>query len=38
VLGDASGVPLPGVGTTTNPRFVSPGAPIAAYGGLRVTF
>jgi iron complex outermembrane receptor protein len=38
VLGDASGVPLPGVGITTNPRFVSPGAPIAAYGGLRVTF
>jgi iron complex outermembrane receptor protein len=38
IFGDASAIPLPGVGTATDPRFVSVAAPIAAFGGMRVRF
>jgi iron complex outermembrane receptor protein len=41
VLGDPTGVGAPGVppaGPGVDPRFQSPAAPIAAYGGLRVRF
>jgi iron complex outermembrane receptor protein len=39
VLGDPAGVGAPGVPPLgANPRFQSPAAPIAAYGGLRVRF
>jgi iron complex outermembrane receptor protein len=38
-LGDPRGVVAPGVPEAgADPRFQSPGAPIAAYGGLRVRF
>jgi len=40
VLGDPTGVGAPGVpdGSAANPRFQSPAALLAAYGGLRVRF
>ena len=41
VLGDPTGVGAPGVpptGPGADPRFQSPAAPFAAYGGLRVRF
>jgi len=39
VLGDPTGVKAPGVPATgADPRFQSPAAPMAAYGGLRVRF
>jgi iron complex outermembrane receptor protein len=41
VLGDPSGVNAPGIptnGSYVDPRFQSPGAPIAAFGGMKVRF
>ena len=40
LLGDPTGAGAPGVpdGPAADPRFQSPGAPIAAYGGVRVRF
>ncbi len=41
VLGDPTGVDAPGVpvsGVGVDPRFQSPGTPVAAYGGVRVAF
>ena len=45
VLGDPTGVGAPGIppdGVTNGPgvdnRFLSPASPIAAYGGVRVSF
>jgi iron complex outermembrane recepter protein len=38
ILGDASAVPLPGVPNPSDPRFVSVAAPIAVFGGLKITF
>jgi iron complex outermembrane recepter protein len=39
--GDPTGVGAPGVpvsGIGVDNRFLAPGAPIAAFGGIRVTF
>jgi len=41
VLGDPTGVGAPGIptnGSYVDPRFQSPGAPIAAFGGVKVRF
>ena len=42
VLGDPTGVNAPGIptadGSYVDPRFQSPGAPIAAFGGVKVRF
>ena len=41
VLGDPTGAGAPGIPTNgigVDPRFQSPAAPLAAYGGLRVAF
>lgn len=38
IFGDVTSTPLPGVANPSDPRFVSVGAPLAAFGGLRVRF
>jgi len=38
IFGDVTSAPLPGVAAPSDPRFVSVGAPLAAFGGLRVRF
>jgi len=41
VLGDPTGVGAPGIpadGSSVDPRFQSPGAPLAAFGGVKVRF
>ncbi len=39
LLGDPTGAGAPGVpATAADPRFQSPGAPIAAYGGVKLGF
>ena len=37
-LGDVTSTPLPGVSNPSDPRFISVGAPVAAYGGVRIRF
>lgn len=38
IYGDVTATPLPGVPNPSDPRFISVGAPLAAYGGVRITF
>ncbi len=38
IFGDVTKTPLPGVPNASDPRFISVGAPLAAYGGVRVRF
>jgi hypothetical protein len=41
VLGDPTGVGAPGIPVDSahvDPRFQSPGAPISAFGGVKVSF
>lgn len=38
IFGDVTSTPLPGVANPSDPRFVSVGAPIAAFGGVRLRF
>jgi len=41
VLGDPSGIGAPGIpasGSSIDPRFQSPGAPVSAFGGVKVRF
>lgn len=38
IFGEVSSIPLPGVAHPSDPRFISVGAPVAAYGGMRITF
>ena len=37
-FGDVTKTPLPGVANPSDPRFVSVGAPLAAFGGMRIRF
>jgi iron complex outermembrane recepter protein len=38
IFGDVTKAPLPGVASPSDPRFISVGAPLAAYGGMRIKF
>jgi iron complex outermembrane receptor protein len=38
IFGDVTKTPLPGVANPSDPRFVSVGAPFAAYAGMRIRF
>ncbi len=38
IYGDVTKTPLPGVGNPSDPRFISVGPPLAAFGGVRVRF
>jgi iron complex outermembrane receptor protein len=38
IFGDVTKTPLPGVPNPSDPRFVTLAAPVAAFGGLRITF
>jgi len=38
IFGDVTKTPLPGVATPSDPRFISVGAPVAAFGGMRIRF
>ena len=38
IFGDVTKTPLPGVANPSDPRFISVGAPLAAYGGVRIRF
>jgi iron complex outermembrane receptor protein len=38
IFGDVTSTPLPGVANPSDPRFVSVGAPIGAFGGVRMRF
>lgn len=38
IFGDVAKTPLPGVANPSDPRFVSVAPPLAAFGGLRITF
>lgn len=38
IFGDVTKTPLPGVANSSDPRFVSVGPPLAAYGGARINF
>jgi iron complex outermembrane recepter protein len=38
ILGDVTKTPLPGVPNPSDPRFITVGAPLAVFGGVRVRF
>jgi len=38
IFGDVTKTPLPGVANPSDPRFISVGAPLAVYGGVRIKF
>jgi iron complex outermembrane receptor protein len=38
IFGDVTATPLPGVPNPSDPRFVTVGAPLAAFGGIRIRF
>src|SRR6516165_4384954 len=38
IFGDVTKTPLPGVANPSDPRFVTLAAPVAVFGGIRVTF
>ena len=38
IFNDPTKSPLPGVANPSDPRFVSVAPPLAAYGGVRITF
>ncbi|MBV8506135.1 MAG: TonB-dependent receptor, partial [Alphaproteobacteria bacterium] len=38
IFGDVTKTPLPGVPNPSDPRFITVGTPIAAFGGLRIRF
>jgi iron complex outermembrane receptor protein len=38
VFGDVTKTPLPGAPNPSDPRFITVGAPLAVFGGLRVKF
>ena len=38
IFGDVTKTPLPGVPNPSDPRFISVGAPLAGYGGVRIRF
>jgi iron complex outermembrane receptor protein len=38
IFGDVTKTPLPGVANPSDPRFVTLAAPVAVFGGVRITF
>lgn len=38
IFGDVTSTPLPGVSNPSDPRFISVGPPLAAFGGVKVRF